>query len=159
MSFHPSLGSVAAYDTRGVGGTSSLLLDAKHVPVGRTELPGGEVCSFVMSDNPNSSDFRVRDVALPRNLEDARFTARRDLRSRVDRLRRISDKAAGDPANSLDEYYEQGYNIISSREARRPRLISAASPTASAMRTAGTRSVSGRCWRGGWSRREFPSSP
>lgn len=79
---------------------------------------GAKYAPFVMSDNPNSSEFRVRDVALPRSLEDARFTARRDLRSRVDRLRRISDKAAGDPANSLDEYYEQGYNIISSREAQ-----------------------------------------
>jgi uncharacterized protein (DUF1501 family) len=73
----------------------------------------------VLADNPASGDFRVRDVALPRGLTEPRFDARRDLRARVDRFRRIADKAAGDPANALDEYYEQGYDLVSSRDAQR----------------------------------------
>ncbi|SIO60330.1 Protein of unknown function [Singulisphaera sp. GP187] len=118
VSFHPSLGSVTAYERGVSGGLPPYFSMPSMSRSGGPNFLGAKYAPFVMSDNPNSSDFRVRDVALPRSLEDARFTARRDLRSRVDRLRRISDKAAGDPANSLDEYYEQGYNIISSREAQ-----------------------------------------
>ncbi|AGA27114.1 DUF1501 domain-containing protein [Singulisphaera acidiphila] len=118
VSFHPSLGSVAAYERGVSGGLPPYFSMPSMSRSGGPNFLGAKYAPFVMSDNPNSSEFRVRDVALPRSLEDARFTARRDLRSRVDRLRRISDKAAGDPANSLDEYYEQGYNIISSREAQ-----------------------------------------
>lgn len=36
----------------------------------------------------------------------------------MDRLVRIADKAAGDPVNALDEYYEQGYSLVSSKEAQ-----------------------------------------
>ena len=36
----------------------------------------------------------------------------------VDRMVRINDKAAGDPVAALDEHYEQGYNLISSKEAQ-----------------------------------------
>ena len=37
---------------------------------------------------------------------------------KVDRLKRISDEAAADPVQALDEYYDQGYNLIASREAQ-----------------------------------------
>src|SRR6185437_15712831 len=63
--------------------------------------------------------FRVRDVAPPRGLEVGRAEDRRALRARVDRFRRFADKSAGDPARALDEYYEQGYDLMSSREAQR----------------------------------------
>ena len=75
---------------------------------------GAKYAPFVVPDNPNRDDFRVRDVALPRGLDDDRFDRRRDLRARVDRFRRITDKAAGDPVVALDDYYEQGYDLMSS---------------------------------------------
>jgi hypothetical protein len=79
---------------------------------------GAKYAPFIVPDNPNSKDFRVRDVAPPRGLDDDRFAARRDLRSQVDRFRRIADKTAGDPVPALDEYYEQGYDLMSSKEAQ-----------------------------------------
>ena len=33
-------------------------------------------------------------------------------------LQRIHDKAAGDPVAALDEHYQQGYDLISSKEAQ-----------------------------------------
>ena len=80
---------------------------------------GAKYAPFVVPDDPNSTDFRVRDVAPPRGLADDRVDRRRDLRASVDRFRRFTDKAAGDPAVALDEYYEQGYDLMSSPEAQR----------------------------------------
>jgi uncharacterized protein (DUF1501 family) len=61
----------------------------------------------------------VRDVALPQGLADGRFAGRRELRVQVDRMQRIADKAAGDPVNTVDDYYRQGYNLVTSPEAQR----------------------------------------
>ena len=41
-----------------------------------------------------------------------------ELRTELDRMQRINDKAAADPVAALDEHYEQGYNLMASREAR-----------------------------------------
>ena len=72
-----------------------------------------------MPDDPNSASFRVRDVAPPRGLDDTRVDRRRDLRDRLDHFRRYADKSAGDPALALDEYYDQGYELMASRQAQR----------------------------------------
>jgi uncharacterized protein (DUF1501 family) len=80
---------------------------------------GAKYAPFVVPDNPSSSSFRVRDVVPPRGLVDLRVEGRRDLRSKLDRLKRISDEAAADPVNALDEYYQQGYNLMASKEAQR----------------------------------------
>jgi hypothetical protein len=118
VSFHPSLGSVAAHERGTTGGLPAYFSMPSMSRSGGPNFLGAKYAPFVVPDNPNSTDFRVRDVALPRGLKDDRFTARRDLRSRVDRLVRIAEKSAGDPANSFDEYYEQGYNLMSSKEAQ-----------------------------------------
>jgi hypothetical protein len=80
---------------------------------------GAKFAPFVVSDNPNNAEFRVRDVALPRGLDGDRFTDRRELRKEVDKLLRINDKAAADPVAAFDEYYEQGYSLVTSPEAQR----------------------------------------
>ena len=119
VSFHPSLGSVAAYERGGKGGLPAYFSMPSMSRSGGPNFLGAKYAPFVVADNPSSTDFRVRDVALPRGLKDDRFAARRDLRSRVDRFRRIAEKAAGDPVIALDEYYEQGYNLVSSTEAQK----------------------------------------
>jgi uncharacterized protein (DUF1501 family) len=73
----------------------------------------------VLSDNPNSSNFRVRDVALPEGLNGERFLGRKDIRAQVDRMKRIADKAAADPVSGLDDYYQQGYSLVTSPEAQK----------------------------------------
>ena len=44
VSFHPSLGSVTAYERGATRRDAPLFLDPEHVALGRAELPGGEVC-------------------------------------------------------------------------------------------------------------------
>ena len=49
------------------------------------------------------------------------------LRGLVDRMQRINDEAAADPINGLDEYFRQGYDLVSSPEAQQAFKISSES--------------------------------
>ena len=119
VSFHPSLGSVASYERGAPQGLPAYFSMPSMSRSGGPNFLGAKYAPFVVSDNPNSTDFRVRDVALPPGLTEDRFIGRRDLRGHVDKLRRIADKAAGDPVIALDEYYQQGYSLVTSAEAQK----------------------------------------
>ncbi len=118
VSFHPSLGSMTAAARGARGGLPPYFSMPSMSRSGGPNFLGAKHAPFVVSDNPNSSGFRVRDVALPHGLDGERFDDRRTIRSDVDRLLRIADEAAGDPVNALDEYYEQGYNLVTSKAAQ-----------------------------------------
>lgn len=118
VSFHPSLGSVTAYE-RGAPGALPAYFCLPNMPrSGGPNFLGAKYAPFVLNSNPNDKNFRVRDLALPSGLTDMRFESRRDLRQLVDRLERIPDKSAGDPVAAVDEYYEQSYNLVTSPEAQ-----------------------------------------
>ena len=119
VSFHPSLGSVAAYERMAPHGLPGYFSLPSMTRSGGPNFLGAKYAPFVVGGDPNNKDFRVRDVALPNGLTDERFQSRRDLRSLVDRLPRISDVAAADPVVALDQYYAQGYELISTPEAQK----------------------------------------
>lgn len=119
VSFHPSLGSVTAYERGGAkDGLPAYFSIPRMSRSGGPNFLGAKYAPFVVPDDPNSSSFRVRDVALPAGLEPDRFLSRRTVRLNVDRLPRIQNEAAGDPVNALDEYYEQGYKLVLSPESQ-----------------------------------------
>ena len=118
VSFHPSFGAVTAYERnvpRGLPGYFSIPSVSRS---GGPNFLGAKYAPFVVSDDPNNASFRVRDVNLPVGLTDDRFLGRRDLRKLVDRLPRFQDKASGDPVQAVDAYYQQGYDLVTSAEAR-----------------------------------------
>jgi hypothetical protein len=119
VSFHPSLGSVTAHERGTSGGLPPYFSIPSMTRSGGPNFLGAKYAPFVVPDNPNSADFRVRDVAPPRGLADDRVERRRDLRAQIDHFRRFADKAAGDPAMALDTYYEQGYDLMSSKDAQK----------------------------------------
>ncbi len=119
VSFHPSLGSVTARERGSTGGLPPYFSMPSMSRSGGPNFLGARCAPFVVPDNPNSQGFRVRDVSPPRGLTDDRVDRRRVLRERVDRFRRFADEAAGDPAVALDEYYEQGYELMGSASAQR----------------------------------------
>ena len=118
VSFHPSMGSVAAHQRGAPGGLPAYFSIPQMSRSGGPNFLGAKYGPFVVSDDPNGSRFRVRDVALPRGLEEGRFEARRELRAEVDRLKRFRDQAAGDPVLALDEFYDQGYRLVTSPDAQ-----------------------------------------
>lgn len=118
VSFHPSLGSVTAHHRGHQNGLPAYFTLPSMTRSGGPNFLGAQYAPFAVPNDPNSGGFRVRDVALPRGLEQPRFDQRRDLRSLVDQLPRIQERAAGDPVLAMDEYYQQGYDLIASPTAQ-----------------------------------------
>ena len=119
VSFHPSLGSVTAWARGTQNGLPAYFSMPRMSRSGGPNFLGAQYAPFVVSDNPSSSNFRVRDVALPGKLTEDAFATRTDLRKELDRLQRIREQAAGDPVVALDEYYEQGMDLVTSPEAQK----------------------------------------
>jgi len=119
VSFHPSLGSATAHERGTKGGLPPYFSIPTMTRSGGPNFLGARYAPFVVPDDPSGKEFRVRDVSPPAGLEVARVDDRKALRSRVDRFRRLADRASGDPALALDEYYEQGYDLMSSPAAQK----------------------------------------
>jgi hypothetical protein len=118
VSFHPSLGSVVAHERGAPAGMPAYFSMPQMSRSGGPNFLGAKYAPFVVADNPNTPGFRVRDVAIPQGLSDGRFESRKQVRIQVDRMLRVHDKAAGDPVAALDEHYQQGFDLISSKEAQ-----------------------------------------
>lgn len=121
VSYHPSLGSVVAKEVGATGAPHGMPAYFSIPSMSRSGGPnflGAQYAPFVVPDNPNSSSFRVRDVSLPSGLSEQRYASRRDLRSQIDALQRINDEAAGDPVVATDRFYQQGHQLITSKEAQ-----------------------------------------
>ncbi len=118
VSFHPSLGSVVAKELGAPNGMPPYFSMPSMSRSGGPNFLGAKYAPFVVADDPNRRGFRVRDVALPSGLDDGQFAARRDIRQAIDKMRRIRDQSAGDPAMAFDEFYQQGFEIISSEKAQ-----------------------------------------
>ena len=119
VSFHPSLGSVAAHERHAPHGLPSYFSMPSMSRSGGPNFLGAKYAPFVVSNDPNREDFRVRDVELPRDLAETRFQSRRDLRHLIDRLPRYGDPQVADPVNGYDENVEQGYNLVTTPEAQK----------------------------------------
>ncbi len=128
VSFHPSMGSVVARELGRDNGLPPYFSMPQMSRSGGPNFLGAKYAPFVVADDPNGSSFKVRDVALPRDLTDLRFGSRTDLRSRIDRMVRIRDEAAGDPVLAFDEYFQQGHSLVTSPEAQKAFDISLESP-------------------------------
>ncbi|HZL86813.1 MAG TPA: DUF1501 domain-containing protein [Pirellulaceae bacterium] len=118
VSFHPSMGSVAAHELGKDNGLPAYFSMPQMSRSGGPNFLGAKYAPFVVDGDPSNQGFRVRDVALPKELTDDRFHRRTDLRKFVDKLERINDPAAGDPVQGFDEYYQQGFNLVTSKAAQ-----------------------------------------
>lgn len=118
VSFHPSLGAVAAHELGKDNGLPAYFSMPTMSRSGGPNFLGAKYAPFVVAEDPNQKNFRVRDVNFPSDLTDDRFNRRSDLRKQVDKLKRIHEQAAGDPVNALDEYYRQGFDLVHSQPAQ-----------------------------------------
>ena len=119
VSFHPSLGSVTAYERGAPHGLPAYFTMPRMSRSGGPNFLGAKYAPFVVPDDPNRASFQVRDVTVPGKLLADRFVGRGELRQEVDQLQRFADRAAADPAVPFDEYYEQAYSLVTSPEAKR----------------------------------------
>jgi hypothetical protein len=119
VSFHPSLGAATAYERGAPHGLPAYFSLPSMTRSGGPSFLGANYAPFVVGGDPNDKDFRLRDVALPPGMTDGRFHLRRDLRGRIDRFVRMTDRAAADPAVALDDCYRQGYDLVTSPAAQK----------------------------------------
>ena len=118
VTFHPSFGSVVSH-SRGVkNGLPSYMVMPSITRSGGPNFLGAQHAPFVVGGDPNSSSFKVRDVVLPPEITEAREMSRRELRHSLDRMKRINDAIAEDPAVSFDTFYGQAVDLIASQPAQ-----------------------------------------
>jgi hypothetical protein len=118
VTFHPSFGSVVSW-TRGVqGGLPAYMSVPEMSRSGGPNFLGAQHAPFVIAGNPNDNDFKVRDVVLPTGLSEGRAQTRQQLRESLDRLVRIREKSAEDPAVGFDSFYQQGMDLVTSPKAQ-----------------------------------------
>ncbi len=119
VSFHPSMGSVVAHEYQAPFGLPSYFSMPSMSRSGGPNFLGAKYAPFVVGADPNNKHFRVRDVELPRGVEREQFEQRLAVRKLVDTLPRIGDPAVADPVGAMDDYYQQGYDLITTPEAQK----------------------------------------
>ena len=113
----PSMGSVVAHEL----GTRNNLPPYVCVPSVPNEFANSGYLSsaygpFAIGADPNSKDFKVRDLNMPGGVDESRFERRRNLLDTVDHHFRQLEKS--DALDSMDAFYQHAYKLISSQEAR-----------------------------------------
>ena len=119
VSFHPSMGSVVSFERGASDGLPPYFSIPDMSRSGGPNFLGARHAPFVVSDDPNQESFMVRDVTIPKDLDDARAINRRKMRSRLDQFVRFHDQAAGDPVIGADENYQQAVSLMTSAAAQR----------------------------------------
>ena len=118
VTFHPSFGSMVSYD-RGVrSGLPAYMAMPGNTRSGGPNFLGGQHAPFVIGGDPNANGFQVRDVVVPAEITEGHATTRRELRASLDRMQRFNDKLVEDPAVVFDQFYQQGFDLVSSSKAQ-----------------------------------------
>jgi len=118
VTFHPSFGSSVSYHRGVKNGLPAYMTLDRMSRSGGPNFLGAQHAPFVIGGDPNRDDFQVRDVVLPREISEGRAENRRALRASLDQLERIHHKAAADPTVGFDSFYQQGVDLVTSREAQ-----------------------------------------
>ena len=118
VTFHPSFGSVVSWQRGQRQGLPPYVSMPSVTRSGGPNFLGGKHSAFVIDGQPNSADFKVRDVVLPTEISEGRATNRRELRGALDSMARYADRLAEDPAVTLDQYLQQGVNLVLSSQAQ-----------------------------------------
>ena len=118
VTFHPSFGSVVSHERGVKNGLPAYMVTPSMTRSGGPNFLGAQHAPFVIGGDPNSASFKVRDVVLPPEISEARGLARRELRHSLDRMKRINDAIAEDPAVSFDTFYGQAVDLIASQSAQ-----------------------------------------
>jgi Protein of unknown function (DUF1501) len=114
---YPSIGSVISHEL----GSRNDLPPYVCVPSVPNEYANSGYLSsafgpFALGADPAQGNFQVRDLNLPKGVDDARFARRRSLLETVDHHFRTLEES--DAIDSMDAFYQHAYKLISSQKAR-----------------------------------------
>jgi len=114
---YPSMGSVISHEL----GSKNNLPPYVCIPNVPNEFANSGYLSsahgpFAIGSDPSDKNYRVRDLNLPKGVDNDRFHRRRSLLETVDHHFRSLEKS--DALDSMDAFYQHAYRLISSQEAR-----------------------------------------
>jgi hypothetical protein len=72
---------------------------------------------FLVTQDPNASDFKLPELSLPADVPYERLTARRELQKMIDAQTRLLDYSAS--ARGMDAYYEKALAMLHSEKLRK----------------------------------------
>lgn len=123
----PSFGSIISHE---LGSRNNLPPYVAVPSVFAPEQGSGYMSSaygpFALGSDPADSNFVVRDLATPKDVDAKRFDRRRSLLGIVDEHFRTTEKA--DAISAMDEFYTAAYSLISSQKAREAFNLGAETP-------------------------------
>jgi len=113
---YPSFGAVMSHEL----GVRNNLPPYISVPQVANEFAGtgylsSSYSSFSLGSNPESPNFRVRDLRLPDNISLQRFDQRKKMLEIVND--KFGSEQSSDKLTSLDTFYENAFDLMSSTEA------------------------------------------
>ena len=119
VTFHPSYGSVVSWK-RGIRERPARLhLDARDVPLRRPQFPRRPARPVRHQGRPQQHRLpgpRCRPAR--RKSPQAAISPASSSASSLDRMQRIADAAAEDPAVAFDSYYQQGLDLVTAAKAQ-----------------------------------------
>ena len=113
---YPSFGAIVSHEL----GVRNNLPPYISVPQVANEFAGtgylsSSYSSFSLGSNPESPNFRVRDLRLPDGITLQRFDKRREMLDIVNN--KFSKEQASDKLTSLDTFYQNAFDLMSSESA------------------------------------------
>lgn len=114
---YPSFGSVVSHEL-GARGELPPYVCIPNMPntFAGTGYLGSAYGPFTLGGDPANQNFRVRDLSLPKGIDEARFAQRREMRQVVDAHFSALEKS--DALDGMDSFYQQAYAMLSSEKAR-----------------------------------------
>ncbi len=114
---YPSMGSVVAHEL----GVRNNLPPYVCIPSQPTNFAASGYLSssygpFSLGSDPAAGNFQVRDLTLPGGVDEARFTARKEILAAVNDHFASHEKS--DNLEAMDSFYQRAYGMISSPAAR-----------------------------------------
>jgi len=113
---YPSFGAIVSHEL----GVRNNLPPFISVPSVANEFDGtgylsSSYSSFSLGSNPESSDFKVRDLRLPDNITLQRFDKRKQMLEIVNN--KFSEEQSSDKLTALDTFYENAFDLMNSEKA------------------------------------------
>lgn len=112
---HPTVGTVVNHEFPSRNALPGYITIGKAS--NETGYLGNEYGPFTTGGDPATGNFEVKDMVLPNGLSLEAFESRKRVREAINaQFRKLETSSA--PLDSMDAYYQQAYDMISSAEVR-----------------------------------------
>ncbi|QDU58117.1 DUF1501 domain-containing protein [Aeoliella mucimassa] len=114
---YPSMGSVVSHE---LGPRNNLpayiAIPNQADPSAGTGYLSSSHAPFSLGAAPESSGFKVRDLSMPGNVDDSRYSRRRELLSLVNSD--FTSRVNADNVTAMNTFYERAFDMVNSPQAR-----------------------------------------